>query len=586
MGRWGVGLMVGFGGCGAREEGPEERDAADVAEETDEVDADGDGYPASTATNAEVYAGLRSTGRPPCKLGERCMKARRWLFVGLLAVGGDAFAGTSEFLGAVGTAEPLYAKASALLDGTEDRVIAGTSDAALLETGRALAEATLASAQALRALSEEERAAPGVAEAWSRFEDCRALLVRLGRARPEIWLSPEGANAGADARSRIERAQQFLREAREAPHQRERAMRDAIQQFEKGKTSYNGMTVADRITPTGQFLAADLAHLHAELHAEVKADEARAARQAEAEPVCRSFRADLIDKDDFSAHMSTLLSGKRGEGWLRTYQGDAAMVRERWGADIAGQLAMFESVQASCGDRDLLSLCTEQVGADRVSGLWASTDPVVWCQLADEGPDLLKAELDHHIGKLATYAAVTLPTPEELRRREGWFFDDRPITWTSTFTVTDDQVATLEGTYAPLYAALGRTLDTDAFAARRAKLDALRAVAEELAPTLARPAAGVRHYGVDHATAGFQRSFPGSRVVAAAGSPGEWRIATNVFGIPTERTRGGWILAQVPGEPFCQLRTFVLAEPYAGGGTWQRGSHVVWSGVRWQACGG
>jgi len=53
--------------------------------------------------------------------------------------------------------------------------------------------------------------------------------------------------------------------------------------------------------------------------------------------------------------------------------------------------------------------------------------------------------------------------------------------------------------------------------------------------------------------------------------------------LPEYRDRGGYVLLQVPGEPFCQLRSFALSETYNGRG-YAKARSVSFSGVRWQKC--
>ncbi|MCC7075270.1 MAG: hypothetical protein IT383_28415 [Deltaproteobacteria bacterium] len=61
-------------------------------------------------------------------------------------------------------------------------------------------------------------------------------------------------------------------------------------------------------------------------------------------------------------------------------------------------------------------------------------------------------------------------------------------------------------------------------------------------------------------------------------------VHRELLGVPKDRDRFGWILLQVPGEPFCQLRTSSISEDYTGGGKYSKDGSPSFARLRFQKC--
>ena len=47
-----------------------------------------------------------------------------------------------------------------------------------------------------------------------------------------------------------------------------------------------------------------------------------------------------------------------------------------------------------------------------------------------------------------------------------------------------------------------------------------------------------------------------------------WKVFKNIYGIPTEQIKQGWLLVKMPNQPgLCQARQFSVKKIYMGGGT-------------------
>ena len=97
------------------------------------------------------------------------------------------------------------------------------------------------------------------------------------------------------------------------------------------------------------------------------------------------------------------------------------------------------------------------------------------------------------------------------------------------------------------------------------------------------PKKGKSNYGVKLAKKQFLASFSTAKVLKVAAKKGNWTIKKNRLGVPLYRDKFGYLLAQVPGEPLCQLRLWVISEKY-NGRKYVKDDAVGWSNLRFQKC--
>ena len=135
----------------------------------------------------------------------------------------------------------------------------------------------------------------------------------------------------------------------------------------------------------------------------------------------------------------------------------------------------------------------------------------------------------------------------------------------------------------PVFAQAGVTNldDSPVFVKITEHFTALEAKVRELAPTWKVP--GSPCAGVACSVAKTTTRLYGT-VLRLQQDESTWKIAKNDLGLPTHRWKAGFVLLQVKGDPFCQLRSWTVTETYAGGGRYQPTSNATLGYVRWQSC--
>ena len=346
------------------------------------------------------------------------------------------------------------------------------------------------------------------------------------------------------------------------------------------------MSADDRISPNGQAFANDLRLTvqFVKMTRLVMADHKAAGKAAKAK--CKEF-SNRVMKGRNRGYMADLLRMAKGQKPNRSYSSLNPRAVQAWVSRIEEQKALLGALGQLCTPEAtaVFQHCKPTHGKPRFEGLYAETDPVVWCELAKQGNELLVKELQMFIEKDDSLRSKRF-TPGELERKEGWFAEDRAVTWQSYFFVSEEQKTKALSEYSALFAALGAGMDgsSDFFRKREQTLASMRAEVESLASRWSLPPKGKGHYGVTLAKKAVKRWFKGAKVLKAHGTPGNWSIAKNPLGVPTHRSRFGWILFKPKGEPYCQLRTFFIGEDYAGGGKYQKDKDISFATLRWQAC--
>jgi hypothetical protein len=207
-----------------------------------------------------------------------------------------------------------------------------------------------------------------------------------------------------------------------------------------------------------------------------------------------------------------------------------------------------------------------------------------YCSAAAQGDELMKRGARN----LAAFHAIhTGPerTADELEAAQGWIVVEGPVTWAEYFSGKKLRDL-LRKRFAPVFAQAGLdgVDDAEVFGKLAAQFAAIEAKARELAPGWDLPGStcsGAACAAAKRTMSGFQR---GARLRRLLQSDSGWRIVKNGLGVPTERVKGGYALLSVPGDPFCQLRSWTVSEAYQGGGRYQaaRGASIGY--VRWQPC--
>ncbi len=212
--------------------------------------------------------------------------------------------------------------------------------------------------------------------------------------------------------------------------------------------------------------------------------------------------------------------------------------------------------------------------------------PKHWCDAAAQRDSLLRQAAINHAAKLNERADSQGVGPDDLQRREGWLTSEQFITYLDVTTVTPEQKKARLAKLGPVLEAAGVT-DIAAlpiWAADEARKAAFKVRLDQLAPTWDLPANAGSDYSVALAKKIIKKAHPKAKGLTAWLSRATWHIDKNAAGIPTQRTKPGYALFQLPGEPWCQLWSYTLSEGYAGGGKYQKAQGVNLHSVRWQRC--
>jgi hypothetical protein len=207
-----------------------------------------------------------------------------------------------------------------------------------------------------------------------------------------------------------------------------------------------------------------------------------------------------------------------------------------------------------------------------------------YCDVAKKAPELLQTGVKNLI---AFHVKNSGPKDiiENFERDNGFLTVDGVPTWADYMSGSQVKL-TLGKIVNPLLPLVNMTAaDADVLFGGLAKAYAeLEAKARASAPTWDMPGDPCSGAGCAQAKKFFQQWYSRSAIKRFHHTATGWKILANPLGIPTHRERYGYALVQVKGDPFCQLRSWIYSEQYAGGGRYTAARDVILGSVRWQAC--
>lgn len=138
------------------------------------------------------------------------------------------------------------------------------------------------------------------------------------------------------------------------------------------------------------------------------------------------------------------------------------------------------------------------------------------------------------------------------------------------------------------YKAAGAEFPADYFAPLDDKAAEVWAEIERLAPNYTLPAKSAKDAAIEALAKKSLLKDAGIKILRTGMTETTWKITTNSVGIPTYRSKYGFVLYQMPenfGEKLCRYRGFNYNEQYSGGGTYAKSDKVDFSEkVRFQKC--
>lgn len=256
--------------------------------------------------------------------------------------------------------------------------------------------------------------------------------------------------------------------------------------------------------------------------------------------------------------------------------GSAEMIQQH--AEVA------QAVNAVCAGTDLAAM--------EAKPCWyvlrrAAHDPVQWCRTAADGPALIRATVLNHARQvIGSVGSSTIQSVDEFRQSEGWLTFEGPVEFDRRFQLDTSGNAAVMQNLSKLLASAGiENAEQALWGDQKDRLEALKQAVLETAPGWPMPQSQTDSYATALAEKQVRSMHPQAKIHRALISRASYKIHTNALGVPDRRTLPGYVLFELPGEPFCQLRRFTLTEQYAGGGTYQPASGVRFGYVRFQSCG-
>lgn len=184
--------------------------------------------------------------------------------------------------------------------------------------------------------------------------------------------------------------------------------------------------------------------------------------------------------------------------------------------------------------------------------------PTQICELATRRTEVLQNSV---LATLAGQAGGSRPvTVEELRGRDGWIETTQPFSYAENLTFTPAAKAALMKQFQPLFEAAGMTVPEDhpMWAKLQADKDTMRANIEALAPTWPVPGKTCKGYWCAKAKKALKEFHPKAKLLKVLMD--DTVHVTTSGGRAIEAYLNGWLLYQLPGEKFCQLRAWTVTE--------------------------
>jgi hypothetical protein len=258
-----------------------------------------------------------------------------------------------------------------------------------------------------------------------------------------------------------------------------------------------------------------------------------------------------------------------------------------WLNQIDADLKAADALVAQCNNPEQMKVfaaCYTQVsGPESLTHLYNYNDPEAWCMVAPKMRSLLTQEAILTVQRTSSVLATAAGAINKADS-DGWVSSDSLTTFDKQFSLNPDQRAAAIDSKKSIFEKLeiGEDKFDAAFAPMEASLKQQGADVLANAPNVQRMKGPSTFYGVELAKSQVKRALPNTQIIAGS-SYAEWSVTKNVLGTPLYRDRNGWVVFKVPGEEYCQERSFHASEKWTGSG-YSRDNSVTFSNVRWLPC--
>ena len=248
----------------------------------------------------------------------------------------------------------------------------------------------------------------------------------------------------------------------------------------------------------------------------------------------------------------------------------------------------LEKISPICGKQEYADSVTrcDGLGSIHSSTTNASYDQGDICAAAGD-PQKTLGEVAMHMIEWRQRHSQTdeLPTLEWFRWKEGWLPSTGAIEYATFFSVSEEHKQKIRAEVDEVFEAAGVAPpeDLSMLWASRAKYDeALKAVVDSTAGEWKITFGKCKGYTCKLAEKSVKKAQKKAKIKKTYQR--EWKIVKNALDVPVKRYLDMWVVYQIPGEPYCQVRSTTAYEDYKGGGKYQKTTGVGWGFVRFQKC--
>ena len=177
------------------------------------------------------------------------------------------------------------------------------------------------------------------------------------------------------------------------------------------------------------------------------------------------------------------------------------------------------------------------------------------------------------------------PTVAWFRDKEGWLPATGVVEYATFFTVPEEDKQQIRAEVDAAFEAAGVTPPEDVsmlWESRAAYREGLKKVVDATASEWKITLDKCKGYTCKLAEKSVKKEQKKAKIKKTYQR--EWKIVKNALDVPVKRYLDMWVIYQLPGEPYCQVRSTTAYEDYKGGGKYQKTKGVGWGFVRFQKC--
>lgn len=303
------------------------------------------------------------------------------------------------------------------------------------------------------------------------------------------------------------------------------------------------------------------------------AAQAEAAKLAAIPAACKTFEDDVMSRRNVR-RMTLLLNDPTAENLqlesmsklLKTTDRIAAKCAEPQYADIAN---------SHCSDNPI-------------------EDARAWCDIAADAKRIFRERITRPQPNWEIIAEERYDNEDELDSRDGWVSIEGPTTLAQALSFDRMMYVNLADFPPSKQRKLFEQLDISAtdFDHYEDTLELIEELQESIEdgaedwPELPRAQADAHaDYGLPLAARLITEQWHNDAEITDSWyGRGSWKIHKNNLGVIQRRTLPGYVMFKLAEDPYCQVRSFTLTEPYSGSATFQQAKGVRFGYVRFEDC--